>query len=205
MMLNESRWIGKKIKLISSKNKIGEVLDIGSSTFEFRTKIQPHIDKYIFSVLRKGRIKVDHLDGKNEKGVDVVCDVMNVDKINKRYDLVLCCNLLEHIYNPKGFCKKLLSLIKPNGFLVLTVPFIFPYHPDPIDTMYRPSNQELELLFDKDEVVFSEIVSESSRLSLKGILGSYKNILFHSKFHWILRNTRYVFTTSKVSCLVIRK
>ena len=35
------------------------------------------------------------------------------------------------------------SLVAPDGHLILSVPRRFPYHPDPIDTMYRPSVAEL--------------------------------------------------------------
>jgi hypothetical protein len=40
-----------------------------------------------------------------------------------------------------------LDLLPPGGLAFVTVPYSYPYHRDPIDTMYRPSPAELSELF----------------------------------------------------------
>ena len=60
---------------------------------------------------------------------------------------MLCCNLLEHVIEPDRLACHCLDLVAAGGLLFVTVPFSYPYHRDPIDTMYRPNPAELaELL-----------------------------------------------------------
>ncbi len=60
---------------------------------------------------------------------------------------LLCCNLLEHVVDRELLARHCLDLLPPGGLAFVTVPFSYPYHRDPIDTMYRPSPDELARLF----------------------------------------------------------
>jgi 2-polyprenyl-3-methyl-5-hydroxy-6-metoxy-1,4-benzoquinol methylase len=40
-----------------------------------------------------------------------------------QFDVVLCTEVIEHVYNPRGLLKTCYSLLKPNGILVLTTPY----------------------------------------------------------------------------------
>ena len=42
------------------------------------------------------------------------------------------------------------DLTKPGGLAIVSVPKAYPFHPDPIDTMYRPTLSELEALWRDD-------------------------------------------------------
>jgi len=204
MMEKESYWIRNKLDFLKLKQNC-TVLDIGSSTEEYRKKIKPHIDKNIFSYLKSKDIIVHHLDKKKGKGIDIVCDIEEINKINSKYDLVICANLLEHIKNPKYFIKKVIKLVDKKGYLIITVPHNYIYHPDPLDTMYRPSNKDLEKLVPGLKVIFSEIVKNNFRFNLISILGSFKNILRDKKFCFIVRNIKAIFNKMTVSCLVVKK
>src|SRR5205823_4395043 len=63
------------------------------------------------------------------------------------YNALLCCNVLEHVVDPRAICAKLESIISARGFLLVTVPNRFPYHPDPVDTMFRPEVADVVGLF----------------------------------------------------------
>jgi hypothetical protein len=60
---------------------------------------------------------------------------------------LLCCNLLEHVLEPERLARHCLDLLPKGGLVFATVPFSYPYHRDPIDTMYRPDPAELAELF----------------------------------------------------------
>ena len=60
---------------------------------------------------------------------------------------VLCCNVLEHVPDVRTFGGRLGQIVAPGGRLVVTVPHRYPHHNDPIDTMFRPSPEELSALF----------------------------------------------------------
>jgi SAM-dependent methyltransferase len=57
-------------------------------------------------------------------------DVMKMGKLKKKFDLVVVMNLLEHLPDPFGACANIAKLLKPNGRLFASSPFIYPRHED---------------------------------------------------------------------------
>jgi SAM-dependent methyltransferase len=143
MFAEEARWLRGALDGLP----IGEgttVLDIGSQTLEFRTTVQPYIDAEIFAPIRARGAHVTHLDAQRAKGVDIVADITAEDFAlgdDRRFDLVICTNLLEHVRDRPRTIQRLDAVTA--GHLVVTVPGHFPYHEDPIDTMYRPTPRRL--------------------------------------------------------------
>jgi SAM-dependent methyltransferase len=159
VLREESIWI-KNVLKETDLSPIKEILDVGSSTKEFRTKIQPYIDKNVFKPLRQQNKSIYYLDQKNDEGIDFVCNMKNMDveEIGKKFDLVVCCNVLEHVHNPGKLASSLMGLINQNGLLLVTVPQVYRYHPDPIDTMFRPTMNEMVSMFPGLEILRSDVV-----------------------------------------------
>jgi hypothetical protein len=84
-------------------------------------------------------------------GVDIRADLTDASDVRRlgalRPKSLLCCNLLEHVVEPGRLAQHCLGLLPTGGLVFVTVPFSYPYHRDPIDTMYRPSPAELSELF----------------------------------------------------------
>lgn len=160
MFREESIWIKNAISKILAENfkEINTILDVGSSTLQFRTVTQSYIDDNIFKPLRMQGKEIHYLDIKEDEGVDIVCGIDNMDKINKKFDLVICANLLEHVEDVIKTANNLKLLVNNGGYLLVTVPHSYFYHPDPIDTMYRPSDKTLQELFGF-KIVVSEIIT----------------------------------------------
>ena len=160
MLYKESIWIGGIVKEFLPDR--ATALNIGSSTSEFRKHDQSYIQENIFDLLDKKGCKTIHVDMKQDPGVDEVGDVTNKDFLNKlrTYDpeVIICSNILEHLTERKVFCDSLSALLPKGGFLIVTVPYEYPYHADPIDTMYRPTIQQLESEFKGLKTVKAEIV-----------------------------------------------
>lgn len=159
MLKEESIWIRNVLKE-ADLSSVKEVLDVGSSTNEFRTKIQSYIDENVFKPLREQNISIFYLDKKKKGSVDFVYDVENMgaEEIGKKFDIIICCSLLEHVKKPDKIASLLIDLVKHNGFLLVTVPQTYRYHPDPIDTMFRPSMSELLSMFSELHVIRKEII-----------------------------------------------
>lgn len=49
---------------------------------------------------------------------------------NKKYDLIVSFNVLEHIAEPKIYLKNVKKLLKPDGCFIGTVPFMYAIHSD---------------------------------------------------------------------------
>ncbi|MFW9905711.1 MAG: methyltransferase domain-containing protein [Candidatus Thorarchaeota archaeon] len=156
MFLEEALWIKKN--LFIQIDDFDSVLDIGSSSAHFREVIQPHIYKELFKPLKESNKKVFHLDKKAEVGVDIVLDIEDLGQINQKFDVILCCNVLEHVRNPLSISRKISRIIDNNGFLIVTVPHAYPYHSDPFDNMWRPSPKNVAQIFNKFMVVESQVI-----------------------------------------------
>jgi SAM-dependent methyltransferase len=164
MLLNESKWIGTTLIKINRTSGISPLLNVGSSTGHFRKVVQPQINNNIFEPLEKEGVQVVHLDLKDAEGVDLVGNVMEQSFFEtvkqKKFRGILCSNLLEHIENPRALTHELVKLVETGEYILVTVPHVFPYHNDPIDTYFRPTVNELASYFPNTKVIASEIVVE---------------------------------------------
>ncbi len=203
MFEEESVWIKNSIAdiLIKEPKDINNILDVGSSTLKFRTLIQPCIDENIFKPLRNQGKEIFYLDIKEDEGVDIVCGIDNIDTIGRKFDLVICANLLEHVEDAKKTANNLKLLVKRGGYLLITVPHFYFYHPDPIDMMYRPDNASLEELFGlpatRSEIIKLKKLYISARLRCFG-----KMIL--SMPSGINKYLPYLFRRFEVSCVLLK-
>lgn len=151
MLLEEAKWL-KTIFDDIAPPAGSTLLNIGSSTEYFRCVDQPYIDYFVLKPLRERGVSIAHLDMRPDEGVDIVCDLTDptnqaaIERIPPA-DIVLCSNLLEHVTDRQLVAQRLEQLTTYNGILIVTVPHVYRYHPDPIDTLYRPNNRELERLF----------------------------------------------------------
>ena len=145
MFVEEAIWIARRIATIL--HKVNTVLDVGSSTYIYRTVDQPHVGA-LFRLLKSLGKRVYYMDIKDGEGVDIVCDVTDrqcIENILRDYgsfDLVIAANLLEHVKDIKATIENLSKLT--SKFLIITVPRIYFYHPDPIDNLFRPKCEKLK-------------------------------------------------------------
>lgn len=137
MFVEEALQISKFIKDRNIQSQ--SVLNIGSGDLHFRTHIQPYIDEYIFSEFRKRNCIVTHLDLYGKDGIDIRMDINSLSSLTKEYDIVLCSNVFEHIIDRKKLGTDIVRLTKKGGCIIVTTPHVFPYHEDPIDTLFRPT------------------------------------------------------------------
>lgn len=150
MLKKEAAWLQAELKRLPVL-ALDPLLSIGSGQEAVRTTTNPWISQRVFSPLEARGVKVIHHEHEPGPGVDIAGDLWDggtlasLSAVGARS--VLCCNVLEHV-EPRGpITAALAGLVAPGGLLIVTVPHRFPYHPDPIDTMYRPSVADLELEF----------------------------------------------------------
>jgi hypothetical protein len=161
MLAAEARWVGNILNELPAEN-ISPLLNIGSSTADFREQVQPWIYRSIFAPLRIRAVEVQHLDIREGAGIDLHGDLSDDSFIAglgaRSYRALLCCNLLEHVPDPAAISAKIEGLVPVGGYLVVTVPNRFPYHPDPIDTMFRPDVAAIARLFPNCRLIRGEVL-----------------------------------------------
>ena len=138
-------------------------MNVGSSDAFFREHVQPWISDEILLPLQKRGARIANLDFRTGEGIDLHGDLTDEAFMSglreHGFRSLLCCNLLEHVTDREGICKGLEQLVPKGGCLVITVPHAFPYHPDPIDTLFRPGVAEIVSLFPNCNLIKGEIVS----------------------------------------------
>tara|TARA_B100000925_G_C21949233_1_gene448162 strand:+ start:333 stop:968 length:636 start_codon:yes stop_codon:yes gene_type:complete len=118
--------------LINIKFIKGEVLDIGgtNNTKEILNSIL--LNKTNIKILNKNKIYKP----------DILADFDYYNNYKKKYDTVLSFELLEYLENPKDFFNKVYKLLKPKGYMILSIPFLNPIHGDKLDN-YRITKKKL--------------------------------------------------------------
>ncbi len=217
MLPAEAKWFGRVLGEMGSE-PIYPMCNIGSSTAEFRERTQSWIDECIFRPAREAGGQVVHLDQKDAPGVDIVGDLADLALLAKlreiRISSVFCSNLLEHVEAPGLLCQQLLEVLPTGGYLFVSVPYRYPYHPDPIDTRFRPSTEELASLFPGTTVRRAESVRCGSYLEAlcrdprEGLKMAARLLApFYRPRKWVekLGYLPWLFREYEATCLVLQK
>jgi hypothetical protein len=220
MLRAEARWYGRRLRALP-KEALYPQLNLGSQTLTFRTQVQPWIDEQLFAPARRRGGLVVHCDLQHAEGVDLVGDLTDpaflAELQTRRFRSLICSNLLEHVVQPERIARAAAAAVVPGGYLFVSVPFQFPYHADPIDTLFRPSPQQLAALF-------PGTVLEEARL-VRGTLLGYllERLIRQPRGLWTGRNTHeqhsgtasliqklntwlpWLWRPFEISCVVLRK
>ena len=160
--------------------------------------------------LKSKKISVINVDIKKSAGVDIVADILHKEDRervrNISFQNILCSNVLEHVLDVHLFCDALNNLLPEGGNLIVTVPYKYPYHEDPIDNMLRPTVEELSALFSKLKLSFGEILD-------CGTVKEYENYkkkirpyeFFKNKIKSSIKEKISFFKTNEISKLRLNK
>jgi hypothetical protein len=213
MLPEESQWLSTVLASVPTED-LSPVLNLGSSTV-----VQPFIHENIFKPLEDRNCQVIHVDEKEAAGVDIAGDLLD-DSFWEKLEgaaagSLMCCNILEHLTDPLSLCARIESVMQSGSHLFVTVPNRFPYHKDPIDTMFRPTSEQVARLFPNCEVIQSELIEERNSwfdtLRVRpryAALMTVRCLLPFYKFQDWLRTVSYLPSVMKpflVSCVWMRR
>lgn len=218
MNLLESEWLGQRLASIPDE-ALFSLLNVGSSTLEFCTQTQPYIDKNIFAPLRTRGGKIYHLDMKSAPGVDIVGDLIDLKFLEQIAKLeirsVMISNLLEHVTNRQKLCEVITDIIPIGGYIFVSGPHHYPFHADPIDTMFRPTVEEARALFPHTKIIDSAIldsgnwrqwnVAERGRPLGRTIARLLIPFYRPAKWWELARQSPYIFKHITAFALILRK
>jgi SAM-dependent methyltransferase len=161
----EAAWVADRLEELPAEG-LSPLLSIGSGDARLRTTLQPWIEGKVYAPLARRGVRVLHHDLEPTAGVDIAGDLTDTAFLRSLEQLeihsVMCCNVLEHVPDPAQVAAAIERVVAPGGYLLVTVPARYPYHPGPIDTLFRPTVGDLRLLFSTLTVTSSaEIRCES--------------------------------------------
>ena len=100
----------------------GRVLDIGGRDRGRFQKPKQEVEEWIFA------------DIEPQNNPDILLDVAGMRNIaTKSIDVILATELFEHVENINQGLKECFRVLKNNGVMILSVPFLYRVHGDPYD------------------------------------------------------------------------
>jgi len=107
---------------------------------------------------------------------DIVCSGDELPFKDNSFDVVFSLAVLEHVDNPFKHASELLRVTKPNGILIVDVPFLQPYHGYPYH-YYNMTTFGLKNLFHKNIEIINHFIGDWEKpiYSLTWFLNEYRN------------------------------
>lgn len=100
----------------------GKILDVGCGTKPYETYFK-NATEYIGL----------EIEGKNNKKADHYYNGIVFPFKDREFDSIFSSQVLEHVFNPTFFLSEINRVLKDDGVLLLTVPFIWDEHEQPFD------------------------------------------------------------------------
>lgn len=125
-------WLKRKLESLPAGRRI---LDAGAGECRFK-KFCSHLNyaaqdfgKYDGSGDNKGL----QMDVWGQSCIDIISDICKIPESDESFDAILCTEVFEHIPDPISAIKEFSRLLKKEGILIITAPFISgthfsPYH-----------------------------------------------------------------------------
>ena len=164
------RGLFKRIKSFSSVMGNGRILDVGCGSKPYRNLFQTN--DYI-------GLDIEN-DGHNhdKEDIDVFYDGDTFPFKAELFDSILCNQVLEHVFNPNKFLGEVNRVLKKEGLLLLTAPFMWDEHEKPFDYA-RYSSFGLKHILEQNGF---EILSHQKTNSHLGIIFIFINIILYKLF-----------------------
>ena len=178
MRIEEARWIQSVLSrhlLAGAPGGVvpglsGVALNLGSGTRKAREVNKPWIHQMTLRPLADAGLRVVNSDLVDGDGIDIAGDLFNTDIQDRLRALtpavVMFCNVIEHL--PARLLDRvpaaLDAIVAPGALLLVAAPRSYPYHPDPIDNLHRPSPEQIAAMFPGYRVVESAVVDSEGYL-----------------------------------------
>jgi len=190
-LLQHIRDLGPKI--------IGETLDVGCGNKHY---------KKLFASSEYIGLEIDSDANRKVKSADYYYDGHQFPFDDGVFDSLVTNQVFEHVFNPDEFLDESFRVLKPGGFLLMTVPFVWDEHEQPYDfaryssfgirhlleqhgfeiVEQRKSMDDIRVIFQLiNAYIYKKTVTSSARLNLllTILLMAPWNIL-GELLHWIL-------------------
>jgi SAM-dependent methyltransferase len=134
------RGLAASMRKYSSRLR-GRLLDVGCGSKPYQALFT--VDEYVGLEIES--------DASRARGIaDLFYDGKIFPLDDGAFDSVLCNQVLEHVFQPDDFLREIHRILKPDGKLLLTVPFVWDEHEQPFDYA-RYSSFGLRALLEKND------------------------------------------------------
>lgn len=110
-------------------------------------------------------LEYDTPQNRQSKNADFFYDGKNFPFLDAEFDSIICNEVLEHVFNPDEFLSEIIRVLKPQGKMLMTVPFVWDEHEQPYDYA-RYSSFGLKHLLEKNGFEILEQKKSGNDLSV---------------------------------------
>lgn len=142
----------------------GTVLDIGCGEKPYEHIFQQNISDYV-------GLEHPNTLHKNKK-IDVFGDACTLPIKNSTIDCVVSFQVMEHVAEPNQMIAEIHRILKKDGVVAITAPFMWGIHEAPYD-YYRYTRYGLEYLFKKHGFEIMELKANTGYWSTAGLRFNY--------------------------------
>jgi SAM-dependent methyltransferase len=137
------------------------VLDVGAGRNHYRK---------VFS--RNNYITIDiGLEQKNNKGIDIVGDILDMPLNDSSIDYIICIEVIEHMADGSHLLKEMNRVIKKGGKLLITFPLCFGEHMEPYD-YFRYTQYSMKDMLEVNGFSVLEIKKRGGYFTLLGFFAA---------------------------------
>lgn len=176
------RGLISEIRKLSNKIT-GDVIDVGCGEKPYESLFK--FNKYI---------GLEHYSTENRsaKKPDFFYDGNKFPFKNNEFDSAICNQVLEHVFNPDEFILEINRVIKKNGYLLMTVPFVWDEHEQPYDYA-RYSSFGVRYILEKSGFKIITI-----RKSVNGV-----GVIFQLVNAYIFKKTRFKLKIFRILAMLL--
>lgn len=119
--ISEELWLDMEESTANSIKKYSKpgdrILDVGVGLGRLLSRF-PDLQRYGLD------ISIDLLKESQSKGINVCYSLLEDIPYSKEiFDIIICTDILEHVLNLNLCCEKMISTLKPGGYLIIRTPF----------------------------------------------------------------------------------
>ena len=118
----DHRSILRSLRPLIARHARGVVLDAGAGALAWRSELSPHAERYVAT-----DFSPTHPD------LAFCADLRRLPLEPGSIDTIFCCSVLEHVEEPWLVLPEFRRVLKPNGRIILSVPFLYHLHDPPRD------------------------------------------------------------------------
>lgn len=150
----------KKFAKVYSKDKV--ILDVGCGSKPYKELFSAS-QKYIGIDIEGG----GHYD--NAKNADAFFDGEHIPFPDDSFDVVLCTQVLEHSAQPDKLLSEMCRVLKKDGIVYITMPFVWNEHEVPYD-FRRFTRYEHKRILEKNDFIIDRILTTTGAFGVCGQL-----------------------------------
>lgn len=132
--MNFTRYLAEFTTTYVSRKKKPKILSFGSGG-------------QVKQILSSYGLSFTEIDIDEKRDPDLVQDIQDMKDVKSNsIDVIYCLEVLEHVQDPKKAVSELRRVLKKEGVVIASTPFLFPIHDEPYD-FYRYTKYGIEELF----------------------------------------------------------